>query len=178
MKINGTPEEDFFKANPQLKYLAEFKPVWEKYGLSEASKIFWAIDTIENPDSQLSGLPKNQRVKQVTEGFGLDQKEFENSATIKHARKFYIELFVSKEEWAFKVVSDKVDSLFAFMEELTVTGPDEFDAVSKMMERYEKILDLYEKAEKRLKAKNQNKRGGGNLPPSETGELFTGFKKP
>lgn len=144
--IVGNPELNFFDQNPELRYISEIKKAVADYSDKEASKILWAIYMIEDPNSKLYRIPKDKRIEEVRKNYyEIDVDKF------KELIKAYSGLIsMSKEERMFKVHVDKLDELTSYLQNLTLSAPDEFEKALKILEKLPKIWSGFDTVKTKL----------------------------
>ena len=78
MKINGTPDKDIFKANPDLCYLETGIMAIARFGKPKASKILWALYLIYFPDNRiLFQMPISERMATVNKNYLQEDIDWE-----------------------------------------------------------------------------------------------------
>lgn len=144
--VRGNPELNFFDQNPELKYISEIKKIVDGYSEKEASKILWAIYMIEDPNSKLYRIPKEKRIEEVKKNYyNIDVEKF------RELIKAYPGLIsMQKEERMYKVHVDKLDELTSYLQNLTLSAPDEFDKALKILEKLPKIWSGFETVKTKL----------------------------
>jgi hypothetical protein len=144
--VIGNPELNFFDQNPELRYISEIKRAVADYSDKEASKILWAIYMIEDPNSKLYRIPKDKRIEEVKKNYyEIDLDKF------KELSKAYSGLIsMSKEERMFKVHVDKLDELTSYLQNLTLSAPDEFEKALKILEKLPKIWSGFDTVKTKL----------------------------
>lgn len=74
--IKGTPDEDFFKQNPEFQYRSIVKRLIKKEGKKRASKIMWAVYLTEDLNSTYYTLRMEEKRKEISENY-LEEPDFD-----------------------------------------------------------------------------------------------------
>ncbi len=142
--VTGNPEIDFFKQNPELRYLSPIKNIIDKYSESEASKILWAIYLLEDIGSKFYRLPRIERLSEIRKHYyDIDEKEFEELIAVYPMLVGY-----SKEQRLYKIQADKLDELTIHLRGLKIEK--DFEKVLKIQEKMPKIWEGYDRIYKKM----------------------------
>jgi|SRR6188508_77379 len=110
-----SPEQDFFKINPQYLVIEEFKQVKEKYK-KEYSNILWFIVLMYDPDSKFNNLSYSSKLQKLQTMLPNEFLTKEDNLH-KTLKSLYLELCETHPMRMLRVWKEKMDEKLQFMSE-------------------------------------------------------------
>lgn len=144
--VTGNPEHDFFEQNVELKTISTFSNLLKDYSKSEASRIMWSIYLMEDPNSKLYRIPKEDRLREIKSSY---YPEFDTKVFKEHIA-LYTRYNLSKEESLFKIQIDKLEEVTAYLKELEVEDDSDLKKILDINSKLGKMWENIEKAKKRM----------------------------
>jgi len=145
--VTGDPDQDFFKQNPELKYISEFKALIDTRGKEEASKIMWSLYMIEDPKSKIFRMPRKDKLLEVKTNYWPEFDEEQFTALGKTYGKYCME----KEEFLYNIQIEKLDQLTEILRTLTISDDDsDLSKYIRIMDKLPKIWDGLDKVRKNM----------------------------
>lgn len=136
--VTGNPELDFLEQNPLLRYITEFKELYETD--ENASKILWSIHMIEDPKSAIFRMPRQEKIQEIKDNYfpEFDPNNYEK-VTLAYFRKC-----MDKEAWMYATQAEKMDEMMMDLRKLSITNDKEFIKYIKIMDKATKIWESLE----------------------------------
>lgn len=155
--VVGNIQEDFFNQNSELTVLSEVRKLLKDYERKEASQIMWAIYLIEHPKSVYYRMDKEDRLKEVKEGYyDLD--------IVKHKLLIdqFSKLVLTKEERMLKDFQDTLERIVKKVRESNYNSTKDLDFALKATEKFPKMWEGLKKLENAMKEENSKTQLRGN----------------
>ncbi len=155
--VQGDPDHDFLKQNPELKFYEFIKRMQKRYDTDTVNGILWSLYLVEDPKSKLYyGIRYEERVQIAEEKYKLSYVE-----DCLDYKEDYCKAILSTHERNYKRMNDKLQQMFG-----EIDGADLEDA-TKFFSQLDKIykgLDLVENkyAAEILESKNKYR---GDIQP-------------
>ena len=164
--IVGNPEEDFFEQNPHLGVIGVFKEIRMTMEKEDASKTCWSVYLLEDPDSKLWNIPKEDRSTEVKDNYY--KLDYDN-LLVQNLIVNYPTLCIPKEKRMFKIHSDMLDDLTMHYKSLDLSVDKEFERYLKIADKLPKMWDAMDKIKSRMFAEGAQSgtKGSVTLSPSE-----------
>lgn len=141
--VKGTPEEDFFKQNPELQYRSSVKRLIRKVGKKEAGRIMWAVYLTEDLNSTFYPLRTEEKRMEVAKNY-LEDEDFdwdEYESLIED----YPNMAMGVEARNYKRLNDKFQAMLSEVEgadlKLASTFYSKLDSIYKGLERAKEMYD-------------------------------------
>lgn len=167
------PDNNFWEDNPQLKYISEFKELYDldkTKDKSFSSKQLWAVALFSDAaKSTLYAMPEEDRKNEIIENVLTSQHKWED---LKKAIEAYPKHCMSKKQRVFKSWGDKLDEFERFIATQKYNMGN-WDDVSKMQKSFLDLLKLYNTMEKEVtdESKKGITEGKRKESKSETQEI-------
>lgn len=166
--IQGSPEEDFFQQNPQVRYFDPIQKLLSSVaGDAEAGRIMWAVYLTEDPDSKYYALPYVERRRIIAENY-LKDPDFDWEK-YDYVVSGYPDMCLGVTERWYKTLADKFSDMVTAVSKMDVI--DEYKEILMMFEKLEKMfkgLDIVEN--KMQKEKSQRVEVRGSAQPGFFGK--------
>ena len=155
--IVGNINEDFFNQNSEMTVLSEVKKLMKEEDRETASKIMWSIYLVEHPKSIFYRLDKDDRIKEVKEGYyNLDIIKY------KPIVDQFNKLILSKEERMLKDFQDTLEKIVKKVRESNYNSTKDLDFALKATEKFPKMYEGLKKLETAMKEENSKTQLRGN----------------
>lgn len=133
--VTGNPELDFLEQNPLLRYITEFKELYETE--ENASKILWSTHMIEDPRSAIFRMPREEKIQEVRDNYFKDYDP-EKWPKVTMA---YFQKCMDKEAWMYAIQAEKMDEMMMDLRKLSILNDKDFNKYLKIMDKATKIWD-------------------------------------
>ena len=164
-------EENFWELNPHIKYITQFKELYEKdksKDKTKSSRQMWGITLFVSPQSPYRRIEETQRKQEVI--------NYLNSLStweeIEPLFKPFEDLCLTEKQQLFKSWGDKLKSREQFIR-ATDYKTTTFKMLDEMMSQTEKMWKMYSNVEKDMIEEEQQARikGGRKKSKSERKEI-------
>lgn len=173
LQIKGNFElENFFEANPELKYVDDFAQLIKDKGLEKASKIMWAIWLTEHPDSKLYSLGLDIRRNDVKKNFLADKKfNFDDYAWLITSFRRHT---MSKKARMYSDYMEIMERRHSLLMERLLDYDNDQSAIDDMVLKGDKMWAVLDKIEREYlndKDAGIRQKGGGKSSAADMGLL-------
>ena len=158
-----SPDEDFWKMNPQLRYMGPFAELYNKGKLrKKTSQIAWGgfLYAVTSDKSYLMRLPEDERLKIVKEEFKLDPVKDELHAMLV---SYYREKVLTPAERQLKSYEEFLERRVTFITQQEYNF-ETMDALDKASALSKKIWDDFLKVKEEFDKEKDSRLQGGRTP--------------
>jgi len=186
---NFNVDDNFWNIHPELKIAGEFKSLYtsdKSRNKANSSKLAWAILLIWDRESRYYNLPEEGEDNKIDlifdEHYGDVTYYKKNKEKVLSLRDYYLKITETIAQRTLRGIEEKLSERHRFLRKTPYDDGDpitdvgewakRIDTIDKMMERTEKIYNLYEKARKVVEQEQQtNVMGDAQESLSDGGEI-------
>lgn len=143
MDIQVDITHNFWEDNPEVKYIEEFRELFNKLGDIQSSRIMIAIFLVEDPKSHYKDQMRHERISLVCKNF-LKKPDLD-WGKLKRYTDAYVYHVLSVEEKRFNIISKKADQLVHALDLLDFDKPEDRKEYKLVMADIIKSQELYQK---------------------------------